>query len=204
MRKVSVRVVGGLALVGALLSSVLVTSAETSSASGTVQVLEGSAYGFSQPDGISSDGTNVWVTNPGNNTVSEFSASTGDVVQILSGSQYHFDQPTAIASDGTTRMGCQLNRRLNHRTLGVDRGVGASDQWPVANSQPELYDPDGIVISGGSVWVSNWGPTVVGDVEEGFVTELSASTGALVQEVANPTTVPEPRPPSPPTPAIYG
>src|ERR1700679_3117646 len=101
MRTVRVRIVGSAMLVGALICSVMVTISGTSSATGTVQVLSAAAYGFSQPDGISSDGTNVWVTNPGNNTVSEFSASTGDVVQVLSGSQYHFSDPTAIDSDGT-------------------------------------------------------------------------------------------------------
>ena len=42
-----------------------------------VQVLTGSRYGFNQRAAVSSDGTDVWVTNPGDESVTGFPASTG-------------------------------------------------------------------------------------------------------------------------------
>jgi len=49
------------------------------------------------PIGVSSDGTHVWVTNEGDNTVTEIEASTGAVAQTIAvGSN-----PEAVSSDGT-------------------------------------------------------------------------------------------------------
>jgi hypothetical protein len=48
---------------------------ELNAATGTLaQVLSGSHDGFSQPKAISSDGTDVWVANPGNESVTGFPA----------------------------------------------------------------------------------------------------------------------------------
>ena len=187
MRKVTVRSAGVVLSVGALLCSALSVISSTAGAAGaSVQVISGSQYGFNQPDGISSDGTDVWVTNPGNNSVTEFSASTGALVQVISGSQYDFSDPTAILSDGThvwvTNYDGNSVTELSASTGALVQVLNAT----LANSQPEFYAPDGLAESGGSVWVSNWGPTVVGASAEGMITELSASTGALVQVVDNP------------------
>ena len=51
----------------------------------------------SDPTGVSSDGTHVWVTNTGDNTVTELDASTGSVVQTIAVGSF----PTGVSSDGT-------------------------------------------------------------------------------------------------------
>ena len=48
----------------------------------TGAVVQTIAVGFN-PDGVSSDGTHVWVANYGDNTVTELNASTGSVVQTI-------------------------------------------------------------------------------------------------------------------------
>jgi len=48
---------------------------ELNATTGTLlRVLSGSHDGFSQPEAISSDGTDVWVANPGNESVAGFPA----------------------------------------------------------------------------------------------------------------------------------
>ena len=51
----------------------------------------------SVPNGVSSDGTHVWVTNAASDTVTELDASTGAVVQTITGSA----NPAGVSSDGT-------------------------------------------------------------------------------------------------------
>jgi YVTN family beta-propeller protein len=48
-------------------------------------------------DGISSDGTHVWVANSSDNTVTELNASNGSVVQTIGVGGY----PFGVSSDGT-------------------------------------------------------------------------------------------------------
>jgi hypothetical protein len=61
----------------------------------------GSAYGFNEPNAIAFDGTHLWVTNAGGNSVTEINAGNGSVVRVLSASAYGFNAPYAIAFDGT-------------------------------------------------------------------------------------------------------
>ena len=65
-----------------------------------VKVIEGSSYGFSEPDAIFADKSHVWVANDGG-SVTELSAATGGLVKVISGPGYGFDAPSAITSDGT-------------------------------------------------------------------------------------------------------
>jgi DNA-binding beta-propeller fold protein YncE len=39
-----------------------------------VQTVSGGSYGFNYPDGIAFDGTHIWVTNEGNNSVTDIQA----------------------------------------------------------------------------------------------------------------------------------
>ncbi len=56
----------------------------------------------SDPSGISSDGTHVWVTNPGNSTLTELSAATGSIIQTKTIDIPAFPaDPSGVWSDGT-------------------------------------------------------------------------------------------------------
>ena len=74
---------------------------EVSASNGSlVQTISGGAYGFDAPYDITSDGTNLWVTNAFGNSVTEV-AESGALVRTLSGGSYGFDEPTFAAFDGT-------------------------------------------------------------------------------------------------------
>ena len=59
----------------------------------------GGSIGFNDPYDIAFDGTNLWVTNEGNNSVVEFTR-TGTLVRSLSGGSYGFDGPSNVTVDG--------------------------------------------------------------------------------------------------------
>jgi len=67
----------------------------------TAAVLSGGSYGFSNPLGIASDGTHIWVANAGDYSVTELNGSDGSLVQTLSGSSYGFSGPAGAATQGT-------------------------------------------------------------------------------------------------------
>ena len=75
-----------------------------------VQVISGSSYGFNDPDAVSSDGTDVWVTNSAGDSVTELSASTGALVQVISGSSYGFDESRRHLLGRDPRLGGERRR----------------------------------------------------------------------------------------------
>ena len=108
-----------------------------------------------RPRGVSSDGTHVWVANPGGDTVTELDASTGAVVQTT-GVGYN---PLGVSSDGT------------HVWVANSRAT-RSPSWmrrPGPSSRP-------------SVWAALPGrllgrhPRLGDEQAEDSVTELDAST----------------------------
>ena len=61
-----------------------------------VQILQGSAYALSSPNAILIDGQDAWVTNKGDNSVTEFNTATGAPVRVLTNqgdARYAFDDP---------------------------------------------------------------------------------------------------------------
>jgi DNA-directed RNA polymerase subunit H (RpoH/RPB5) len=117
---------------------------------------------------ISSDGTHVWVANPGSNSVTELQGSTGKLVRVIKGSRYGFVDPQAIASDGThvwVANAVGSVTELNASTGGFVNLIVGSRSYPTA-----------ITSDGTHVWMLSETPSV---------TELDASTGALVQVIKN-------------------
>jgi YVTN family beta-propeller protein len=92
-RTVRVVLAGSLALGGAL-TAVLIGGALPASAAATV--IQTMPVG-TNPSGVSSDGTHVWVADQGVATVTELNASTGSVVQTIGVGTY----PYSVSSDGT-------------------------------------------------------------------------------------------------------
>ena len=137
-----------------------------------VQVISGSSYGFDAPDAISSDGTDVWVANADGNSVTELSASTGALVQVISGSSYGFNGPDAISSDGT-HVWVANRRQLGDRAERLDGRPGPGDLGLELRVRrlPTQSPPTGPT----SGWRTRQGNSV---------TELSASTGALVRIIS--------------------
>ena len=156
------------------------TVTELSASTGElVRVISATApYEFQGIDGISSDGTDVWVANYVG-SVTELSASTGDLVQVIRdanlggvGDEDLGGQlPNAISSDGTdvwvTETGDQVTE-LSAATGEVVRTISGSNF--------DFDYPQSVSSDGTDVWVYN---------DDGYsVTELSASTGDLVRVIS--------------------
>ena len=100
------RAAGG-AVIGTLLALFVVAgSTAAAAASNALTGPHVLGWGFSGPNGVSSDGTHVWVADGEGSPldegglVTELNASTGALVQVISGSGYAFEGPAGISSDG--------------------------------------------------------------------------------------------------------
>ena len=117
----------------------------------------------SAPEGVSSDGTRVWVANFGGGTVSEIDASTGTVVKTITvGSE-----PEGVSSDGTHVWVANSN---GGTVSEIDGSTGT-----VVNTTTVGSDPLGVSSDGTHVWVTNY----IG----GTVSEIDASTGTVVNTI---------------------
>ncbi len=177
---------------------------EIDAATGAViQVIAGPSYDFDGPDAISAHGTDVWVANGAGNDVTELDASTGALVRVIGtpattpseewSPTGEFDYPTAISSDGThvwvvnnNQEGYTVGRNVTYpwSIAELDASTGALVQlMPGATNATTAAWLD-ISSDGTHVWVSNsgyWiGPTLDQTRVSGSVTELDASTGAVV------------------------
>ncbi len=155
------------------------------------------AGALSSPRGVSSDGTDVWVANPGlafggnnnncstasgatqwNNTISELNATTGALVaSIPVGNAYvagvtSGSQPFDISADGTNTW---VTLKCQNAVAKVNSSTGAVVGY---TSLPAGALPQGIVADGTDVWVAESGLAQV--------QEILASTGAIIGTFALP------------------
>ena len=76
------------------------SSAGTTTQAFSLSVVAGGSIQLDQPTAITEDDSSLWITNVGNNTVTELTLS-GSLVTTLSGASYGFDDPVAISGDGS-------------------------------------------------------------------------------------------------------
>jgi hypothetical protein len=141
-----------------------------------VASLSGSSFDFSTPTGVTSDGSNVWVTNAGDSSVTEFSPTTLTALNVLSSGNLPQAGPIAagdgyvfaVSPWGSSPMVTQITTSP------------ASVNWMMCNTNgPYLFDnPQSLVVSGPNLWVVSEGSS--------SLTEMDATTGNLIQTIANP------------------
>ena len=112
------------------------------------------------PFGIAFDGTNIWVANSGETTVTKLLAGTGAVV----GTHPVGSAPFSVSFDGTNIWISNFNSG-NVTKLLASTGAEVGT-YPVGPS------PFGVAFDGTNIWVANY--------FDGVVTKLLASTGAVV------------------------
>ncbi|MGB7052367.1 MAG: putative Ig domain-containing protein [Acidimicrobiales bacterium] len=145
-----------------ILGTALTVSAISPLPASAASVVQTIGVGFG-PEGISSDGTHVWVANYHSDTVTELAASTGGVIQTIAvGSG-----PEGISSDGTN---VWVANFLSNTVTELNASTGALVQTIDVGGQPDAISSDGT-----DVWVANF--------LSNTVTELNATTGALVQTI---------------------
>jgi hypothetical protein len=156
------------------------------SPAGSPHLYSGGRYGFSNPDAIAVDGTDIWVANLGG-SVTELNADNGSLVRTLSNSSYDFSSPEGIAVDGTHVW--VTNVGGGNGGVGFPIGPGSVTELNASNgslvrvvsgASYGFNGPWGIASDGTHVWVANYG----GNWGIGHsVTELNASNGSLVRTI---------------------
>jgi YVTN family beta-propeller protein len=117
----------------------------------------------SGPLDVSSDGTHVWVTNFGEETVSEIDASSGTVIRTIPVGRY----PFGVSSDGT-------HVWVANTSDGTVSEIEASS-GTVIRTIPVGSLPYGVSSDGTHVWVTNDG--------EDTVSEIKASSGTVIRTI---------------------
>ncbi len=128
--------------------------------------------GFNDPYDIAFDGSNLWVTNDGNNSVVEFSRS-GSLVRSLSGGSYGFDGPSDIAVAGGHLW---VTNELGNSVTELNTSDGSWVRTISGGSYGFVF-PAGIAFDGTHLWVAN--------TEANSVTEVNASDGSWVQTLSS-------------------
>ncbi len=114
------------------------------------------------PYGVSSDGSHVWVTNTGEERVSEIEASSGTVIHTIPVGGY----PWGVSSDGTH----VWVANFEEDTVSE---IEASSGTVIATIPVGSF-PEGVSSDGTRVWVTNL---------EGTVSEIEASSGTVIRTI---------------------
>ena len=133
-------------------------------------MISGSSYDFDDPWAITSDGSHVWVTNYVATRSPSSRPRPAPWSGSISGSSYGFDGPRASPRTAP-RLGGEPRWQLGHRALGLDRRPGQG-HWRL---ELRVQRPRRHHLGRHHVWVANYSGN--------SVTELSASTGALVKVI---------------------
>jgi YVTN family beta-propeller protein len=112
------------------------------------------------PFGVAFDGSNIWVTNGGSNSVTKLLASTGALV----GNYPVGAGPFEAAFDGTNIWVTNFSGNTVTELL--------ASSGAVVGSYPVGIQPGGVAFDGTNIWVANYGSNTV--------TKLSASNGSVL------------------------
>lgn len=159
-------------------TGVVTTLAGNAGSAGAVDGI-GSAARFFQPSGITTDGTNLYVADYGNDTIRKIAIATSVVTTLAgsagaaggvdgSGSVARFNGPAGIASDGTnlyvTDYGDDTVRKITIAdgmvtTLAGSTGsVGSADG---TGGAAQFYLPFGVTDDGAKLYVVDYGNSTI-------------------------------------------
>jgi DNA-binding beta-propeller fold protein YncE len=149
-----------------------------------VRVISARRYQFNAPAGIAAAGNRVWVISSGFNgdgnprgSVTEIDAATGALVRVISARRYELNAPAGIAATANTvwvaNGGIGGGTGGGYSVTEINAATGALVRV-IAARRYRLFEPAGIVATGGRVWVAS----------QACVTEIDAATGALVRVIS--------------------
>jgi DNA-binding beta-propeller fold protein YncE len=158
----------------------------------------GTAARFYHPFGITTDGTNLYVTDYGNSTIRKIVISTGAVTTIAGsagtigsadgiGTAATFNYPTGIITDGTNLYVTDTyNSTIREiaistgavTTLAGSLAIGSADGTGTAAT---FYYPTGITMDGTNLYVADNGNSTIRRIviSTGVVTTIAGSAGAI-------------------------
>lgn len=134
----------------------------------------GSAARFAEPTGITTDGTNLYVSDKGSDSIRKVVIATGEVTTLAGGSTgsddgtgagAQFNEPYGITTDGTNLYVAD-SQNNTIRKIVIATGVvttlagDASDTWPYGSDDGTgtaalFYEPRGITTDGTNLYVAD-------------------------------------------------
>jgi len=148
-----------------------------------IRVISAPPYQLNGPQAITADATHVWVASGNSRTLTEINAVTGALIRVISLP----DVPFAITANGAAVwlvINVGAKSADGSRPHGSVIEVSATGRLVRTLSSPQFADsdPGGAVASAGNqVWVTDSKFLSNG---EGWVTELSPVTGALMRLIS--------------------
>jgi hypothetical protein len=164
----------GFTIVGLIVSTVfLVVSCGNNTSDSTTT----SAGTFNSPSGITSDGTNLYITDTGSNTIRKIVISTGDTSTLAgstagsagstdgTGTAALFNSPSGITTDGTNLYVADTGNNTIRKiviatgevTLFAGSSTGASGSTDGVGTASLFHSPSGITSDGTNLYVTDAG-----------------------------------------------
>lgn len=165
--------VGAIALITSALASVGMVPVPVAGAS--------SALEFDSPSGLAFDGGHLWVTNQGNNSVTEINPNSGAWLATYVAPRYGFNQPTAITSFGANLFVANKGGSVSELRASTGAVVRV-----ISGRKFGFVDPVAITSVGKRVLVLNAGHSSATPNALGSITEFNGRTGALLRTVSGP------------------
>lgn len=161
---------------------------------GTSDARGGSAI-LNYPFGITTDGTNLYVADTGNNTIRQIVIATGDVTTLAGsgtlgsadgiGNMASFNQPVGITTDNTNLYVVDSGNNTV-RQIAISTGVvttlagsGVTGSLDAVGTAASFRNPTGITVSGSQLYIADSGNNKIRqiDIATGSVSTI-AGTGA--------------------------
>jgi len=173
-------------------------NAVTTFAGGSQGFVNGTGTGasFNTPIGMTTDGTNLYVTEYSNNAIRKIVIATGEVTTIAgngsggsnnaTGTSASFRQPRDITTDGTNLYvadtGNHLIRKIVIATGVVTTlaGTGSIGSDNGTGTGASFYNPHGITTDGTNLYVGDYNNTIIRKIviSSGVVTTLAGTVGS--------------------------
>lgn len=147
-----------------------------------VRVISGATYKFSTPDGMVLNRGDLFVSSSDQGKrgwLTEIDASTGKFVRIISGASYHFSGPGPIATNGAALF--VLNR--SESSVTEINPITGKLLRVISSLAYRGGSVTALTISGGHLYIAG-GLGSTGGPGQGFVREISVSTGTLMTTIS--------------------